>query len=201
VTDIFGLLDELRTIAHNGLTYTTNPYDRERYQKLLDLTIERYSEELNTPSGEVRKRLTAELGYVTPKVGSDAAIFDEQGRILLIKRADDGTYGLPGGWMDPNESPAETAAREVHEETGYFARALQLVGVFSEYPGVAQRRVHTWVSIVYLCEITGGEAQTSHETTQIGYWTIEDVPTWHNVHQQYALAAREVWLARRDQRG
>jgi ADP-ribose pyrophosphatase YjhB (NUDIX family) len=198
--DLFGLLDELRTIARNGLTYTTNPYDRERYEKLLHLTTEQYSEALNIPSGEVRKRLTAELGYITPKVGADAAIFDEQGRILLVKRADDGTYGLPGGWMDPNESPAEAAVREVHEETGYIARTLRLVDVFTQRPSAAQGHLHTWIALVYLCEITGGEPQVSHESTQLGFSAIEDVPTWHGMHQQYALAARTVWRAMSDQR-
>jgi ADP-ribose pyrophosphatase YjhB (NUDIX family) len=198
--DLFALLDELRTIAHNGLNYATNPFDIERYQHLLDLTTQQYSQVLDIPSDEIRKRLTAELGYFTPKVGVDSAIFDEQERVLLVRRSDDGAYGLPGGWMDPNESPAEAAVREIHEETGFTARTLRLVDVFSEKPRSPQR-LQTWVSIIYLCEITGGAARTSHETTAVSYYAIEDVPAWHSIHEQYARAARENWRAHKANRG
>lgn len=190
--DIFSLLDELRNIARNGLTYSTNSYDIERYQRLLDITSQTYSEALDIPSAEVRSRLTAELGYITPKVGADGAIFDEDGRILLVRRTDDGRYCIPGGWVDPNESPAEAAVREVYEETGFTAHMLRLVDVFTRKPS-AEFGPHTAIAVVYLCEITGGEAQESHETTDIGYWSIEDVPAWHGPHYQYALAARDCW--------
>jgi ADP-ribose pyrophosphatase YjhB (NUDIX family) len=193
--DIFGLLDELRTIARNGLTFSTNPYDTERYQHLLDLTSQTYSETLGIPSGEVRDRFMAELGYVTPKVGADAAIFDDNERVLLVKRTDDGRYCLPCGWMNPNESTAESAVREVYEETGFTVHVARLVDVFTRKPS-AELGPHTTVAVVYLCEVTGGEARESHETTDIGYWRIEDVPAWHGLHHQYALAAREVWRAR-----
>lgn len=93
--EILGLLDELRTMACNGLTYATNPYDRERYERLLHLTSQSYAEILDLPSEKIREQLRAELGYITPKVGADAAIFDDEGRILLHLRADDRCWCLP----------------------------------------------------------------------------------------------------------
>src|SRR5690348_8710319 len=69
--DILPLLDELRTIALNGLNYTENPYDRERYERLLALASQYYGQAVNLPPEEARQRLAAELGYVTPKVGAD----------------------------------------------------------------------------------------------------------------------------------
>ena len=73
--DFTALLDEIRTIARNGLTFSENPYDRERYQRLLEIAVREYSEMLQAPDGLVRDRLLSELGYITPKVGTDAAIF------------------------------------------------------------------------------------------------------------------------------
>jgi hypothetical protein len=82
--DILSLLDELQTIARNGLTYATNPYDRERYTRLLELVALYYSKTLDIPPDEVKQSFAKELGYITPKVGGDAAIFDETGKLLLV---------------------------------------------------------------------------------------------------------------------
>ena len=85
------LLDELRILAKNGLHYTDDPYDEERYERLLELASEYYAEAVELPPDTVRERFADELGHVTPKVGGRAAIFDDDGRALLIKRSDDGT--------------------------------------------------------------------------------------------------------------
>lgn len=192
--DILPLLDELRTIARNGLTYSENPYDRERYQRLFDIACAGYGEALDLPREEVRQRLSAELGYITPKVGANAAIFDSDGRVLLVLRADDRRWCLPCGWAEPNEAPVETAIREVREETGIEARVLQLVDVYTRKPG-AEVGPHTIVSVGYLCEAIGGTLQVSHESLDVQYWPIDDVPVWHHNHRAYALNAFERWRA------
>ena len=87
--DILPLLDELQTIARTGLNFTESPYDRERYERLLQLAVEYYGQALDLPPADVRARLAQELGYITPKVGAEAGIFDEEGRILLVQRSDD----------------------------------------------------------------------------------------------------------------
>jgi ADP-ribose pyrophosphatase YjhB (NUDIX family) len=186
------LLDELRTIARNGLTYATNPYDRERYERLLDLTSVYYGQALDLPPAEVRQRLSAELGYITPKVGADAAVFDGEGRILLVLRADDRRWCLPCGWIEPSESPAEGAVRELREETGLEAQPGQLVGVFS-WPADAGTNLHGVVAILYLCEVTGGTMQVSHESLDVRYWAIDSVPAWHSHHESLARAAQAFW--------
>src|SRR5450759_4291490 len=124
---LLGLLDELQTIARNGLEYTTDPFDRERYAQLLAVTVAAYGAVLDVPAPEIRARLAREFGYITPKVGADAAIFDDAGRILVMRRSDDGRWCLPGGWVNPNESPAQAAVRETQEETGLVVRPVKLV--------------------------------------------------------------------------
>ena len=86
--DIFSLLDELQTIARNGLYFSSSPYDRERYKRLLDVATRNYTALLDLPAGDIRARFVRELGYITPKVGADAAIFNAAGEILLMERAD-----------------------------------------------------------------------------------------------------------------
>ncbi len=190
--DIFTLLDELQTIARNGLTYATNPYDIERYKHLMALTNQSYSHILNLPPADVQQKFAQELGYITPKVGAEAAIFNPQGQILLMLRADDNRWGLPGGWLDPNETPADTAIREAKEECGLEVRPLQLVDIFTRKPSL-EYGPHTAVAIVYLCEITGGQLTLSHEGLELRYWSLAAVPVWHGLHQQFAIAAHAIW--------
>ena len=70
--DTVALLDELRTLAKNGLAHSTDPYDRERYRRVLDLTANEYADLADLPTEAVRERFAAELGHVTPKAGADA---------------------------------------------------------------------------------------------------------------------------------
>jgi ADP-ribose pyrophosphatase YjhB (NUDIX family) len=140
----------------------------------------------------VKKKFAAELGYITPKVGADAALFNKAGEILLVRRADDGQWCLPCGWVEPNETPSNAAVRETKEETGLDVRVIQFVDVFTRLPNTGHGP-HTAVAVVYLCEITGGTLTTSHESPELQYWNIEEVPGWHELHEQYAREAFKVW--------
>jgi ADP-ribose pyrophosphatase YjhB (NUDIX family) len=190
--DIFSLLDGLQTIARNGLLYASNDFDRERYERLLALATQSYADLLAVPDEEIRKRFLNELGYITPKVGTDAAIFNEQGQILLMQRADGSGWCLPCGFVEPNESPAEGIVREVREETGLEIQIGQLVGVFTRKPS-AQMGPHTTMSIVHLCEIVGGRMQVSIEGQALEYWSIDEMKDWHATHEILARAAYRMW--------
>lgn len=192
--DIFSLLDGIQTIARNGLHFTSSAYDRERYEQLLTLATRSYGELLATPAGEIRERFLSEIGYITPKVGADAAIFDAQGRILLMERADGSGWCLPCGWIDPNERPVDAAVREVREETGLEVEVTGLVGVFTRLPS-AGNGPHTMIAIVHLCQPVGGELALSHEGLALRYWPIDEVEHWHANHKKYARAAYEMWRA------
>ncbi len=111
-----------------------------------------------------------------------------------MERSDGSGWCLPCGFVEPNETPRETAVREAREETGLEVRVKQLVGVFTRKPG-ARSGPHTTIGIVHLCEVTGGELRLSHEGKALKYWPIEDVPLWHPLHDKYARAAYELWKA------
>ncbi len=95
--DFLHVLDELQAIARTGLEYAADPYDRERYERLLTIAVDGYAEALDLPPAAVRARLGRDLGYITAKVGAEAAIFDPDDRILLIRRSDDQRWGLVSG--------------------------------------------------------------------------------------------------------
>jgi ADP-ribose pyrophosphatase YjhB (NUDIX family) len=194
--DIFSLLDGLRAIAQNGLYYAKDPFDRERYERLMGLTTQSYSEILGVPEETIRTSLLREMGQIPPKVGADAAIFNEQGEILLMERSDGRGWCLPYGFVEPNEKPVETVIREVREETGLEIEVQQLVGVFTRLPN-AITGPHTTIAVVHLCKITGGELRLSHEGKDLRYWPIEAMQNWHPDHDKYARAAHTLWKAER----
>jgi len=112
------------------------------------------------------------------RLGCSAAIFDEQGRALLTKRQDNGQWCLPSGGLEPGESAAEACEREVFEETGLNVRVKRLVGVYSHPDQLVIYADGNKVQIVALhfeAEITGGELGLSDETSDFGYFTMEEI--------------------------
>lgn len=112
------------------------------------------------------------------RLGCSAAIFDEQGRIFLTRRTDNGQWCLPGGRMESGESVAEACAREVWEETGLHVRVTRLVGVYSHpdqlvvYPDGNKAHI---VAMHFEVEIVAGEPGLSNETTDFGYFSLEEL--------------------------
>ncbi len=197
--DVFALLDEVQAVARSGLHFSDNPFDRERYTKLLTAAELGYVKHTTLGHAAVHDRFASDIGYVTAKVGADAAVFDERDRILLVRRVDDGKWGLVAGWVDPNESPARTVVRELAEEAGLQARVERLVGVFYR-PAHAGELPHGTVSVVYLCSITGGRLRPQlHEVTEVAWRSVDDVAgtEWHHHHGALARAARDAhWRMR-----
>lgn len=181
-------LDEVQSIGRNGLAYATDPFDRERYERLVQLAARHYGDTLHLPPEEIRRRWSRELGHVTPKLGAEAAIFDPAGRILLLRRADDGRWGLPGGWLEPNETPEECAIRETREETGLEVRTAALVGVFTRKAADGHAPQST-VAVVYLCTLAGGSLDVAPESTAAAWYPLDAVPDWHGWHREHAQAA------------
>jgi len=181
----------VRAIAQTGLHYATDPFDRERYEQLMALTAQEYADRAGLDVAEVRARFAKDLGYVTAKVGADAALFDDRERILLVRRVDDDRWGLVAGWTDANETPEQTVVREIAEEVGLVARVDRLVGVFARPAGV-DGNPHSVVSVVYLCDAIGGELHAQpHEVREIAWRHIDDVHGWHHHHESLARAALE----------
>jgi mutator protein MutT len=106
-------------------------------------------------------------------------ILDEQGRLLLQRRADDGSWDVPGGALELGETVEEAARREVREETGLEIGEMTLFGVFSGpalfhiYPNGDQAY---YVCVVFVTRDVTGELRASHEGTDLRFFAVDEVP-------------------------
>lgn len=119
------------------------------------------------------------------RLGCSAIIVDDDGRFLLTRRADNGQWCLPGGGLEPGETVEEACVREVLEETGLHVKIKRLIGVYSNrdqlviYPDGAKFQI---VALHFEAESMGGVLGLSAETTDFGYYSIEEMKTIDLVH-------------------
>lgn len=181
------IADELRAIAVNGLHWAQNDYDRARYDRTLSLAADLLSLADTREVGEVERVFRGDLGLRTPVVGVDAAIFNSEGKILLVQRADTQTWCMPGGIADVGESPAQVAEREVWEETGLHVAARRLVGVFDSQVtlGWPTLPVHLY-HICFICKCVGGVLTLTSETIAYGFFS-EEGATSLSLHRGHAF--------------
>lgn len=171
-------LRELLSIAQAGLTYTRDPYDRERFARLRDLTAELLAGQTGKDREEVTEMLRAERGYFTPKVDIRAVVLNEAGDVLLTRERQDGLWSLPGGWADPGESPRMIAVREVREETNREVRAVRLLAVLDKAQHPHPPDLWAVYKLFLLCELIGPE--TAHaeniETLESAFFAPDALP-------------------------
>lgn len=164
----------IAAIAKTGKYYAKNAYDEERYEQLLDIAADMLADSAEAESSSVKLILDLDDGYITPKVDVRGAVFKDD-KILLVREAIDGLWTLPGGWADVGDSPSEAVEREIHEESGYQAKAVKLLAVEDR-----KRRhppsINEVYKLAFLCELIGGQAKTSSETTAVGWFGEENIP-------------------------
>ncbi len=110
--------------------------------------------------------------------------------MLLELRADDKCFGIPGGWVDENESPKKAIKREYLEETGLKIKALDIINVIIRRPG-EYKRAFTSIHVVYKCKIISGKLRKSSESMSLGYYDYKNIKKWHKDHKKIAKKAME----------
>lgn len=176
--DIMIWARKIQALAQTGLTYSHDPYDRERCEELRALAAQMMATASTTPKKHWQKLFQNETGYATPKVDVRGAVF-ENGKILLSREQDDHHWSLPGGWADVNDSPSAAVIRELKEETGYAVRCKKLVAVLDRdlhYKGTATHPFHIY-KLMFLCERTGSADALCHDITDAAFFDINDLPS------------------------
>jgi ADP-ribose pyrophosphatase YjhB (NUDIX family) len=166
---------ELQAIAQNGLTYSENHFDRERYQQILAVAADIAKSHAPSPSPQVDSAFWRDAGPATPKVDVRGAVF-QQGRLLLVRERSDGCWTLPGGWADVGESASEAVVREVREESGFETRATKLVAVLDRSRHEHPPHPNYIYKLFFLCQLLGGGRQESHEIMEVDFFDPERLP-------------------------
>jgi ADP-ribose pyrophosphatase YjhB (NUDIX family) len=168
---------EMQAIAQTGLTFARDPYDRERYEQLRALAARIMAAHTGTAAARIEALFAGETGYATPKIDVRGAAFDAQGRILMVREvADEGRWTLPGGWADVNLSPAENAAKEVVEESGFTVAVEKLAAVWDRTKQGHAPGLFSCAKVFFICRITGGAPALSLETSEIGFFAKGEIP-------------------------
>ena len=165
---------ELQSLAQAGLTYGKDIYDKERYERIREISAEIVSNYTDMSIEKVKDLFCNEVGYQTPKLDTRAAIF-EDGKILLV-RENNGKWSLPGGWVDVNVSVKENTIKEVKEESGLDVSADKIIAVQDRAKHNLPVYAYGVCKIFMLCSVVGGEFVENIETTGFGYWAEDNIP-------------------------
>ncbi|HUC37701.1 MAG TPA: NUDIX hydrolase N-terminal domain-containing protein [Acidimicrobiales bacterium] len=177
--------ESLAAIARTGLGFTQSLYERERFEEVLKVAADISVAATEGAGGvEDAEELVEEWlkavgegvpGYVTPKVAVGAAVGNEKGQLLLVRRADSGVWLYPTGWADVGYSAAEVVVKEVLEETGVHAEVVRLIAVLDGLR-LGFTRVPLY-SLVFHCRATGGELRPHPlETSEVGWFSEDKLP-------------------------
>lgn len=165
---------ELQSLAQAGLTYGKDVYDKERYERIREISAEMLSYKTEISIEKVKELFCNETGYQTPKLDTRAAIFDN-GKILLVKE-NNGKWSLPGGWVDINVSVKENTVKEVKEESGLDVTADKIIAVQDRAKHNLPVYAYGVCKIFVLCSVIGGHFQKNIETTEFRYFSENELP-------------------------
>lgn len=164
----------IQSIAQAGLQYGKDQYDKERYEELRKIAAEMISAKTELSFDKVYDLFCNETGYQTPKVDTRAAVFVD-GKILLAHE-NNGTWSLPGGWCDVDQSVASNTEKEVKEETSFTVKAQRLIAVQDWRKHNVTNYAYGVVKVFVLCEYESGAFADNIETTGIGFFHKEEIP-------------------------
>ena len=166
---------EIQSIAQAGLAYVKDEYDKERYERLRDIAAKMLVLKSDLPLNKVKDLFCNETGYPTPKVDTRAAVFKDN-QILLVQEKN-GTWSLPGGWCDVDQSIGQNVVKETNEEAGLQVKPVKLIAVQDRNLHNEPIYAYGIVKVFVLCELLGGDFKENSETIQSQYFSLDQLPS------------------------
>ncbi len=164
----------IQSIAQAGLEYAKDKFDIERYRELRRISAEMIADKTDIPIEKVYDLFCNESGYQTPKIDTRAAVFID-GKILLVHESN-GTWSLPGGWCDVDQTVAGNTEKEVREETGLSVHCEKLIAVQDWRKHNAVNHPYGVMKCFVMCGYDGGHFEENIETTEIKLFDRKNLP-------------------------
>lgn len=168
------LAQELREVGGFGLNFARNPNDIERYEAVLAASARLAGLLDGKDAAELLDQYRGNQFSIGPAASGEAAVFRDR-KLLLVRRTDDGLWALPGGITDPGETLAQTAWRELHEETGIVGEVAELLGIFDSRLWRSEKKVHFYHA-VFLIDAGEQEPRAMPEVSAAGWFAEDELP-------------------------
>lgn len=166
---------KINSIAQTGLAFTKDKFDRERYSELLKLSIDILNNITEIDSKKLEFIFNRDIGYQTPKLGVRAVVFKAD-KILMVKEKMDNKWCLPGGYADIGMTPSEIIVNEVKEESGFDVKPIRILGLIDYNKHQDRPFPFDLYNLFMECEIIGGEATAGLETSDVGFFDMDNLP-------------------------
>ncbi len=166
---------ELQSIAQAGLAFCENDYDRDRYEKIRNLSIDIMHEYTDIDNDKLKDIFASETGYQTPKIDIRAVVIKDD-KILMIKEKADGKWSLPGGWADVNTSVGESAVRESLEEAGAAVIPKRIIAIQLANKHNNPLLPYTIYKIFVECDLIEISFRENTETLGSGFFSPDCLP-------------------------
>lgn len=165
----------IQAISQNGLTYSKDVFDIERFTALRQMSVEMMAALTQTAPEKIAKSFASGTGYATPKIDMRGVVFKND-QLLFVKERTDGFWSLPGGWADVGQSPSEVVVKEIREEAGYVVTPVKLLAVFDQQKHAHPPSIYHAYKLFILCEITELATRDTTETSDVQFFSVETLP-------------------------
>ena len=167
-------IKELQNLSQCALAYCKDKYDIGRFERIREISAEMAAEISDQPLDEIKAAFCAGTGYQTPKMDTRSAVFRDR-KILLVQEAN-GSWAMPGGWIDYDQTIRTNAAKEVLEEAGMNVEPVRIIALFDH-----NRRNGTFFpsnicSAFVLCRYISGDFKPNLETVACDFFGPDELP-------------------------
>lgn len=174
-SDFVKYLQRMIAITDTGLTFTKDPFDRERYEDLRSLLSEMLNQASDLDSEEVAEVLKPTSAYATPLMDVRAWIVEDE-KICLVRGQGEDSWALPGGFGEVGYSPTENILKEIEEETGFKAKVERLLAVFDTNRFQLQSKQYT--KFVFGCKLLDGQFQEIKKLLTFNFLPLTNCRTY-----------------------
>ncbi|WP_190810120.1 NUDIX hydrolase N-terminal domain-containing protein [Flagellimonas sp. S3867] len=170
------LIKRIKAISEIGLVYAQDPYDRERYEELQQISLNLMSNIGDTAIEVLQEFFMPQDDYPTPKVDVRGFVLNEKDEILMAKESIDGKWTIPGGWADIGSTPSEIAIKEIEEETGLKVEVVKLLAVYDKQVHPHPPEPYYIYKLNFFCKIVGGELKPGFDMLGAEFFALDSLP-------------------------